>query len=102
MLENGLGISQGVVQTIQESAGEEMTESVAQLLVELGSGKVAPTDLLRLPSNNNRSVFRKTQKFVDLAKDHKLEEALVEKEVSVFEINMFYLNQNILYILLYV
>lgn len=81
MLESGLGISQSAVQSIQEGVGEEMTESVAQLLVELGSGKVTPTDLLRFPSSGNRTAYKRTQKFVDLAKDRKLEEALQEKEV---------------------
>lgn len=90
MLESGLGISQSVVQTIQEGAGEEMTESIAQLLVELGSGKVTPTDLLRFPSSGNRTIYKRTQKFVELAKEHNLEEALKEKDVCFFK-NPFFL-----------
>lgn len=85
MHQSGIGISQSVAQQIQESAGEEMTESVAQLLVELGSGKLAPTDLIPYPTFANRNVFRRTQKFVDLVKDRKLEEALQEKAVCFSE-----------------
>lgn len=83
MQENGIGISQSVAQYIQENASDEMTESVAQLLVELGSGKLMPTDLIALPYSANRNVYKRTQKFVELAKENQLEEALKEKEVGL-------------------
>lgn len=82
MQENGIGISQSVAQYIQETASDEMTESVAQLLVELGSGKLMPTDLIASPYSTNRNVYKRTQRFVELAKAHQLEEALKEKEVG--------------------
>ena len=83
MQENGIGISQSVAQYIQENASDEMTESVAQLLFELGSGKLMPTDLIALPYSANRNVYKRAQKFVELAKENQLEEALKEKEVGL-------------------
>ena len=59
-----------------------MTDSVAQLLVELGSGKLPLTDILPFPSdsfkgNQTKSVFA----FVEFAKQNNLEKALNEKKV---------------------
>lgn len=82
MHENGLGVPNSVVQYIQEHAGDEMTESVAQLLVELSSGTLMPTELIAYPSSTNRQNFYKgAQKFVGFAKEHNLTEALNEKKV---------------------
>lgn len=82
MHENGLGVPNSVVQYIQEHAGDEMTESVAQLLVELSSGTLMPTELIAYPSSTNRQNFYKgAQKFVGFAKEHNLTEALNEKKL---------------------
>lgn len=82
MHENGLGVPHSVVQYIQENAGDEMTETVAELLVELSSGKLMPTDLIAFRSfNTSKYVNQGAQKFIQLTKDHNLAEALKEKEV---------------------
>ena len=59
-----------------------MTESVAELLVALGSGNLVPIDL-KLSSEEMRDepTRKPVGKFVSLARAHKLEEALKEKEV---------------------
>lgn len=78
--EKGLGVSHAVAQYIQDSAADTLTEPVAQLLVELGSGKLVPANLQEYPRENvvqNRRIAR----FVEYARDRKLEEALREKEV---------------------
>lgn len=80
--QSGIGISQNVIQLVQETVGDEMTESVAQLLVELGSGKLALADLIPFPSIVKNSPKR-TQKFIEFVKSNKLEEALKEKEVRL-------------------
>lgn len=81
--ENGIGIPQVVSHFIQEKAGENMTEPVAELLVALGSGNLMPAELKQVQYEESRSdpSRRAIARFVSLARTHKLEEALKEKEV---------------------
>lgn len=86
--DQGLGAPQVVLQYIQERAGDEMTEPVAELLTELGSGKLVPVDLQR--SRNwdrsvDQSVDRKQFRFIELARNRQLDEALELKQVIVLK-----------------
>lgn len=79
MHETGLGIPLSVVQYIQENAADEMTESVAQLIVELGSGKLIPSDQNAYSESEIES--NATYRLFGLIKSRKLDEALLEKQV---------------------
>ncbi len=88
MHENGISLPTSAVQHIQEKASEEMTDSVAQLLVELGSGKLAPTDVFAFPSDKSKRnegfQHKSVAAFIEFAKQNNLEQALKEKEVGSF------------------
>jgi hypothetical protein len=88
MHENGISLPTSAIQHIQEKASEEMTDSVAQLLVELGSGKLAPTDVFAYPSDKSKRnegyQFKSVAAFIEFAKQNNLEQALKEKEVGCF------------------
>lgn len=79
-----LGVSLNTIQFIREKAGEEMTESVAHLLEELGSGKLIPEELVVFApfrEDRNTNTDFGIRKLVEALKDRKLEHAIKCKEV---------------------
>jgi hypothetical protein len=80
--EQKLGVSLSTVQFIREKAEEDMTESVALLLEELGSGKLIPEDLVTFaPHRDASTVDVSIRKLIIAIKDRKLEQALKYKVV---------------------
>lgn len=83
--EQGMGLSQSTAQFIQEALGDDMTDSVAELLTELSSGKLTPLDVQpglprrRIFTNNTQD--NKQLRFIELARERKLDEALALKRV---------------------
>ena len=84
--ENGISLPLNAIRHIQEKASEEITNSIAELLVELGSGKLVPTDVFPFPSDrskrNENNQDKSVAAFIESAKQNNLEQALKEKEVS--------------------
>jgi len=79
-----LGVSLSTVQFIREKAEEDMTESVALLLEELGSGKLTPEDLVTFAKHRDAStVDVSIRKLIIAIRDRKLEQALRYKAVSI-------------------
>ena len=79
-----MGVSLSTVQFIREKAEEDMTESVALLLEELGSGKLTPEDLVTFAKHRDAStVDVSIRKLIIAIRDRKLEQALRYKAVSI-------------------
>lgn len=76
-----------------------MTEPIAELLVALGSGNLMPAEMKQFNSEEfkDEPSRRPIAKFVFLARTHKLDEALKEKEVGVIFVSRKFrlYNQNI-------
>ena len=92
--EKGMPLSQLVAQSIQEAVGDDMTDSVGELLSELSSGKLLPVNVEPILPRNQldarvrnydpsqaRYDIRQLQ-FIDLARERKLNEVLALKLVT--------------------